>query len=110
MYRKHHDYLFAENGDDCLARLEQEAFAKIRQEPDDAILDCDPEFVVSTLMVNLHAEPVVLDEEGATRDEPEEITVTDNDYGIERQITGLLHKVRYPFTGYAPLLYRCPSE
>ena len=50
----------------------------------------------------------MLDEAGATQDEPYEITLPDSDYGIKREIAGLHYTVRYLFTGYAPLLHKRP--
>ncbi len=74
MYHDRPNHLFA-GENDCLAALEQAAITKVRSEPDEAILDADPDWLVSAVVASNSAEPVTLDEAGATRDEPEEVTV-----------------------------------
>ena len=115
MYRDRPNYLFA-GDNDLLAALEQAAVTKVRSEPDDAILDSDPDWLVSTIMVEGGAEPVVLEIDGATRDEPEETSVNvsgDPRYalfpGDDGNVPALLHRVRFPFTGFKPLLEQRPS-
>lgn len=107
-------YLFGDPNDDALLRLERQALSLVEGAPEEEILDCDVELFVSGVMVNIHAEPLVLGEPFQDRPEPVSVDVSqDFDYGFRGDrgsIEGRRYHIYYPVAGYINLVNRQPSS